>query len=236
MIDIHSHILPGLDDGPQSLETSVAMAKTADDDGIRTIIATPHTDGIRVSSETVLTAVEDLNRELARRNISVAIFPGHELPCHLAAGLAATHTLAGSRYVLLEYPPAYIPNDALTILNGLLDQGLVPVIAHPERNSMVLQQPELLAVHREAGALVQVTAGSLTGEHGPDIQQCALYLLFKRMVDFIGTDSHGPDFRAPILHRARNMATRLMGRDQAARLVQANPEKILRNLEFRPIS
>jgi len=235
VIDIHCHILPGLDDGPQTLETATSMAEAAAGDGIKTVIATPHTDGIRVNRETVATAAAELNRELNRRNIAVTLLPGHELPCHLAPALAASHTLAGSRYVLLEYPPAYIPGDALTILYGLVDQGLVPIIAHPERNSGFLAQPDLLTEHREAGALVQVTASALTGGQGPDIRQCALYLLSRGMVDFLATDSHGPGFRAPLLRKPLDRAARLLGRSRARRLVRDNPEKILRDAPFPTI-
>lgn len=229
MIDIHCHILPGVDDGPLLLKSSLSMAKIAAGDGITTIIATPHTDGIRVNRQTVAALVERLNSELQRHAIPVRIAPGHEVPYHLVAELADTHTLAGSRYVLAELPHTCFPAGALRTVYWLLDRGLVPVIAHPERNTDILFDPDLLRGLVEAGALAQLTADSVTGELGTDIQRCAHYLLEHDLVHFIATDSHSPTFRKPVLRKAHGVAARLIGRQRADQLTRGNPEKILQN-------
>lgn len=227
MIDIHCHILPGVDDGPLLLNSSLAMADIAAGDGITAIIATPHTDGVRVNRATVTAAVETLNNELRRHAIPVRIAPGYEIPYHLLAALADTHTLAGSRYVLAELPHAYFPATALETVYGLLDRGLVPIIAHPERNADILFNPDLLRDLVEAGALAQLTAVSVTGEMGTEIQRCAHYLLKNELVHFIATDSHSPSFRTPVLRKAHAVAAKLIGRQRADLLTMDNPEKIL---------
>jgi len=228
VIDIHCHILPDVDDGPLLLKSSLAMAAIAAEDGITVIIATPHTDGIRVNRETVAAKVRYLNRELDRHAIPLAIVAGHELPYHLLPNLASSHTLADSNYVLVELPHSYFPGDTLGTVYGLLDRGMVPIIAHPERNKDVLLEPDLMADLVEAGALVQLTAASNTGELGTDIQRCAHYLLENNLTHFIATDSHSPSFRTPVLGKAHGVAVRLLGRQQADLLTAGNPEKILR--------
>lgn len=226
MIDIHCHILPEIDDGPHDIEISVKMASIAAHDGIRTIIATPHTDGIRVGREKVTAKVDELNRRLAEESIPLEILAGYELPYHLVAELAATHTLAASKYVLLEFPHAYVPFDAASTIYNLAGQGLQPIIAHPERNGSVMARPDILMDLVDAGGLCQLTASSITGEMGPDPQRCAYYLLNNGLAHFIATDSHSPHFRAPILTKAHAMATRLLNRQQADRLTKSNPARI----------
>lgn len=155
------------------------------------------------------------------------VLPGYEIPYHLVAELAPTHTLAGSRYVLVEFPHSYIPIGAFNLLHDLTVSGLIPVIAHPERNGGVIMDPDILTDMVDAGALVQLTASSITGELGPDAQQCAHYLLKNNSAHFIATDSHSPSFRKPTLSKAKKVAARLIGREKAALLVKQNPLKII---------
>lgn len=227
MIDIHCHILPEMDDGPETLETSLKMASMAAEDGIRAIIATPHTDGIRVNCESVRAGVDHLNRALQQHGVTLHILPGYEIPFHLVTALAHTHTLAKSNYLLIEFPHMYVPGDALTTISRLTGQGFIPVIAHPERNGGILRNPDLMEPLMEAGALSQLTASSITGDLGPDIQRCAHYLLRKNLVHFIATDSHSPSFRAPVLQKAHAVAVKLLGRAKADHLTTGNPEKIV---------
>ncbi len=232
MIDIHCHILPEIDDGPQRMEISLAMASKAAQDGIEVIIATPHTDGTTVNNITVTAKVSELNNELAQHSIPLEIVAGYEIPYQLVADLATTHTLAGSKYVLIEFPHTYVPKDAISTVYNLITQGLQPIIAHPERNAAVLAQPDLMAELAEAGALSQLTAASITGELGPDLQRCALYLLKNSLAHFIATDSHSPNFRSPVLRKAHAFAKKLIGRQQADLLTIENPAKILQDRTF----
>ena len=229
MIDIHCHILAALDDGPRRLEISLEMAAIAAEDGIKTIIATPHADGLTVNPGSVETAVLNLQEKLHGRKIALRIAAGFEIPYHLVLELAESHTLAGSRYVLFELPHFQVPPDAPQTIYRLLEQGLWPIIAHPERNSTLIDQPDLLTGLIEAGALVQLTAASITGALGPDVQRCAHYLLNRRQAHFIATDSHSPTFRTPVLRSARKIAARLLNSELAAALVEDNPARILQN-------
>jgi protein-tyrosine phosphatase len=203
------------------------MAAIAADNGIQTVIATPHTDGVRVSTLRVCRAVDELNTVLHQKNIPLEVLPGYEIPYHLAAELASTHTLAGSSHVLVEFPHSHVPIGAFNLLYDLVGRGLVPVIAHPERNRGVIMDPGILADMVDSGAQVQVTAASITGELGPDAQQCAHYLLRNNVVHFIATDSHSPSFRKPVFSKALKVAARLIGREKTGRLVLENPAKIL---------
>ncbi|GAB4347203.1 MAG: tyrosine protein phosphatase [Desulfobulbaceae bacterium] len=231
MIDIHCHILPATDDGPNLLSTSLEMASLAARDGIEKIIATPHTDGIRVSRRSVVKSVAALNKELQQKNIPVEVISGFEIPYPLARELGPTHTLGAGRFVLLELPHAYVPIDAAATIYFLLDRGVQPVIAHPERNMGILEHPDLLLDLCDAGAMTQLTAASVTGELGPDVEECALFLLREGRVDFIATDSHSPSFRRPVLGPAYRRVKKLVGREAADRISFHNPETLLRPWE-----
>ena len=226
MIDIHCHILPGIDDGADRLQTSLTMATMAAQDGITTIIATPHTDGVTVNKRVVQQSVDQLNTELANHGIDLKVAGGYEIPAELVCDLQS-HTIADSCYILVEFPHQYLPEDAVETLYTLVQAGRKPIIAHPERNGSVLRNPELLRDLVAVGSMVQLTAASVTGDFGPDIQRCANYLLRNRLVHFLATDSHSPTFRKPVLSPARKAAARLIGREQADRLVIDNPQAIL---------
>lgn len=226
MIDIHCHILPGIDDGADRLQTSLAMATMAAHDGITTIIATPHTDGIIVDKTVVPRAVDRLNAKLFERGIDLEVIAGYEIPAELVCDLQS-YTIGDTPYILVEFPHQYLPEDAAEILYTLVQAGRKPIIAHPERNGSVLRNPDLLHELVAVGAMVQLTAASVSGDFGPDIKQCAGHLLRNRLVHFLATDSHSPTFRKPVLSPARKAAARLIGREKADRLVIDNPKKIL---------
>jgi len=230
VIDIHCHIAPGLDDGSQDLATSLVMAERAAADGIRVIIATPHTNGVFPTPERLALEVGNLNREISSRRLSVVIVPGFEIPHSLALDLAATHTLAGSGYLLIEFPHAYLPAGAVRLITDLVNRGYQPIIAHPERNGDVLAAPGRLVELVEAGAQIQLTAASVTGDFGPDCQRCAHYLLTRGLTHYIATDSHSPSFRTPVLRKARTLVEKLLGPEQAALLTDGNPLKIVGDL------
>lgn len=227
MIDIHCHILPDIDDGPRYVNTSIDMARLAVRDGIKTIIATPHTDGIRVNRDIVKNSVAQLNAVLRDEGIKLEILVGYEIPSDLVYSLAECHTLANSKYILLEFPHTHLPADAIEIIQNTIQKGLTPIVAHPERNPEIMAKPELLIELIDIGALAQLTATSVIGELGPDVQKCSHYLLLKDKVHFIATDSHSPVFRKPALKKTRKIVSKLIGRKKTDIIFLHNTQKIL---------
>lgn len=227
MIDIHCHILPGIDDGAPDIETSMKMAQIAFQDGIRAIIATPHVGDNGLKRDTIVEKTIFINRELKARQIGLRVFPGAEIQSHLAMHLAADHILAKSRYILIEFPHAFLPSDSTRLIRTLRANDYRVIVAHVERNSTITFDPEKVTDLIRAGAQTQITAESITGFLGPDNKRCADYLLKKGWVHFIATDSHSPRFRRPALSHAVKVASRIVGKTEAIRLVLENPKKIL---------
>lgn len=226
MIDIHCHILPDLDDGPRYMNTSIDMAKIAVRDGIKTMIATPHTDGIKVNKDTVEKSVAHFNTVLRNEGIKLDILCGYEIPSDLVYSLAESHTLANSKYILLEFPHTHLPADAMEIIHSTILRGLTPIVAHPERNPQIFKRPERLRQLIDIGALAQLTAESITGELGVDVQECCRFLLLEEKVHFVATDSHSPLFRKPTLNKARKTVLKLIGREKTDKIFRQNTLKI----------
>ncbi|MCH7652092.1 MAG: hypothetical protein IIB14_00320 [Chloroflexi bacterium] len=239
MYDLHVHILPGIDDGPAEMHESVEMARQAAMGGTKIILATPHrkdvTEGSSVSDLRDL--VQTLNRKIQDRATAVSVVLGMEnhldqdLPLDVAEGRALT--MNGSRYILVEMPffgrPAYVEE----VLYQLQDDGLVPVLAHPERIEAFQRDPELLAKLVGKGMLSQVTAGSFVGMWGRDVKRFAEHLLAERLVHVLASDAHTPGApRPPTLDHGVRAAASLLGRDEAERMVLEAPLAIL---EDRPL-
>lgn len=232
MIDIHSHILPGLDDGAVSLEEALAMARCAVAEGIRQMVATPHvTTGLYTNTrEAILAAIVQFRRVLLEKEIPLTILPGAEyhlepdLPRRLGQGELLTINDTG-RYLLVELPTALVPEYTATVFYELQLQGVTPVIAHPERNAGFAREHFLLHKLVERGALVQLTAGSLTGIFGPAATAAARAFLEQGCVHFIASDAHSSTGRLPLLVPAAIEAMRLLGEEQGQILVTHNPHR-----------
>ncbi len=220
MLDIHCHILPNIDDGSPDMETSLEMARIAAADGVGTIIATPHIAKSDYPREILLSAILELETKLAEQNIPVTILFGAELEAHIALDAAEQFCLADSSFLLLEFPHSYLPNDADDLIYALIGRGFTPIIAHPERNAQIAQEPWLLGPLLELGAKAQVTASSITGELGMAAKSCVTYLLQNRMVHYIASDSHSPGFRKPVLSKAVKQASKIIGKKEAEKLVR----------------
>jgi len=180
MIDLHSHILPGIDDGARTLEESIEMARLAVKDGIRLLAATPHHNNGRYSNESynVKQAIDHLNKELNRLSIPLKLMPGQEIRINdlfwgeWEAGNLLT--LNDSQYMLIELPTQHVPRDLWDIIHEMRIKGIVPIIAHPERNVELANDLDILMELVKAGALGQVTTHSLNGLFGRRIRQVAL--------------------------------------------------------------
>jgi len=235
MIDIHSHILPGLDDGAADIEESLAMARIAVNDGIHTVIATPHTlNGIYPNSRSqVLAATGELRAALAKEKIKLELFPGSE--AHLNLGMMekifsgeAVALNDNQRYLLLEFPFHSIPPGAKQEIFQLQLKGITPILAHAERNYGFQQHFEKIYEFVNMGCLVQITAMSITGDLGREARLCALKMLECRLAHIIATDAHSAMHRPPVLTPGVKKAAKILGStEQAEEMVTARPAAIL---------
>src|SRR6266550_7713708 len=197
MIDIHLHILPGVDDGPETLEEALALAKVLVEEGIHSAVATPHYNDQfpQRNAAEIRERVHDLQQTLDLHQIPLRLFAGHEalikpgLIEDIQAGRLAT--LNGSRYLLLElWNNSWIPETERVIFE-LRAFGIIPIIAHPERYRAIQQDPARLAALLQQGVLAQVMAGSLTGMQGKTARRTAETLLRKGLIHCIASDAHG---------------------------------------------
>ena len=237
MYDLHAHILPGVDDGPSTIEDSIAIARIAAESGTRTMLATPHRKDVTELSS--VQHIRDLTAKLQRRihdeGIPLTLLLGMEnhiddaLPEDAAAGKALT--MNGSRYILVEMPffGSIAEHDFVEdALLGIHAQGLTPVFAHPERIEAFQQQPELLERYINMGMLSQLTRGSLLGHWGEEVRQFSLDLLRKGMAHIISSDTHSPHpRRTPELGEALKIATGIVGCQKAKAMVNDTPRAIL---------
>lgn len=233
MIDLHCHILPGIDDGPVHIEESIEMAEIASHDGITHIVATPHIKNILLPCKNIQKAVETLNTRLAEKDIPMQILQGADVSAMLDISFLKGYTINNTKYILVEFPHTYLPRNAKDILFRMMIGGYHPIITHPERNLSILANPGLLFELLDTGLLVQVTADSLTGYFGVDIQECAFYLMKKGIVSFIASDAHSSHQRRPILSEGLKIAEKIIGRERAFNLVMSNPALVL---EGNPVS
>lgn len=235
MIDLHNHILPGIDDGAKTLDESLAMARLAVADGIHTMGCTPHiypgmymNDGPGIQK-----AVAALQKVLNREGIPLKLVVGADV--HLVPGLldglrsGQVPTLHGSRYFLLEpshtTPP---PRFEDTVFN-LIASGYTPIITHPERLTWVENHYPTFLRLIEQGAWMQITAGALTGTFGKRAKYWGERFLNEGHTHLIASDAHSAGRRLPRLSEARELARRLLGDEEAERLVVGRPQAVLDN-------
>ncbi|MGE5704692.1 MAG: tyrosine-protein phosphatase [Clostridia bacterium] len=197
MIDIHCHILPGVDDGAKSLDEAIRMAQTAWKDGITDIIATPHThNGIYVNwRDDILHAVESFQQVLERQHIPIHIHPGAEIHIHehLLDHLRSAKLATMSnhvRFLLLELPFMHLPKFTDDVIASLIEEGVTPIIAHPERIEPLKNRPERLALWIEQGAIAQVTASSVTRKRNSSVKKRAEQLIREQLIHLVASDGH----------------------------------------------
>lgn len=237
MIDMHSHILWGVDDGPKALEETIEMLEQASKEGITAIIATSHAKHpqYHVPYDIVNEQIETLQQELTNRAISLQLHSGHEVRlCDNMVELIQQkqlHTLANSRYVLLELPSSTVPSYTKNIVLALLEQGMTPIIAHPERNKAIAEKPARLERLIREGAVAQITAGSLAGHFGKTVQKLSLQLVEANLVHTYGSDVHNLTTR-PFLFDAGLDFLEKKKQVDAVDLLLENNARILENKPF----
>lgn len=241
LIDIHNHILPGIDDGPTTEMDAVFLLQNAVKNGITHIIATPHhQNGVFTqNAKEVKKSIQILNDLMEEKEIPVVILPGMEVHLHgeiMDELYTNIVTLADSgKYILIEFPTHQIPNFTESIFYELQLKGYIPVIAHAEKNYEFRRDPKILFDLINKGALIQLTAGSITGANGRRLQKFSLKLCHYKMVHFIASDSHDVKHRPFLLKQAYNIIRRKIGK-QMVTYLQENAKHVLEGEEFQPFT
>jgi len=232
MIDLHCHLLPGIDDGPKDMDAALALARQAVDDGITHAIVTPHIHHGRWENSIagIAEAVAEFRVALKTANIPLTLGAagevriGPEILSMLPANeLPFLGQFDGRRVLLLELPHSHIPPGTDKIIAWLLKQNVLPMIAHPERNKDVLRRFDKIQPLIELGCLFQVTAGSVCGQFGEAAQERAEQLLEQGVVTVLASDAHHVGRRPAILSAGRDAAALIVGETSAQALVYDTP-------------
>ena len=235
MVDLHCHILPGLDDGPDTIDKSLAMAESAIADGITHVVATPHANSAYAFDfGRVLCLREELRVRLGGRLELASGCDFHMNPENLAAlrGNASPYCINQHDYLLVEFSEFSIPHAMDQTLHELHLAGLRPIITHPERNTILRSQPERLAGWIRLGCFAQVTGGALTGGFGKGSLEVALTWIAQGMVHFVSSDAHNTTSRPLRLQPAFQAVKEQFGQETAQALFLHNP---LAAFEGRPL-
>lgn len=237
MLDMHSHILFGVDDGPKTMEQSIEMLMQAEKEGITEIIATSHVchPQYHVQSTDILQQVPQLQQAINERGIQLKIHTGHEVRItdDLLEQLEKKEVLplANSQYLLLELPSSTVPNYTKNIIVLLKSRGITPIIAHPERNKAIAEKPARLERLIREGAVAQITAGSLAGHFGKSVQKLSLDLVEANLVHTYGSDAHNLSTRPFLYDEGLNFLEKKKQLD-AVDLLLENNARIIENRPF----
>lgn len=237
IFDIHSHLLPEIDDGAQSWEETMGMVYQAYETGTTHLAITHHILSISdyQREDEILAKFEELKARLEQAKIPLTVFLGSEL--YYQHNLELDHQIStynnNGRYFLVEFPMQGIPKFVDEKFFEFVIDGKVPILAHPERNLGILQNPSRAYEFVQRGVLLQVNAGSLLGRHGEGIKQLAIALLNARLVHFIGSDGHNTRSRPIVVKEAFEMIVERWGEKVARMLFKSNPEKAMRGEEIK---
>lgn len=232
MIDLHSHVLPGLDDGSPSLEESVAMLRIAAGTGVTDLVASPHASpAFHFDPETVERKIEEL-RPLAPPGLRLHYGCDFHLSFdNIQDALAhpAKYTIDHGRYLLVEFSDLLIPKTADEVFQQMLAAGMVPIVTHPERNPLLWRRLDQIARWAGAGCLMQVTAQSFLGRFGKEARNFARTLVERGLAHVVASDAHDSVDRPPRLDLARRHVARRWGEAAAGRLFLETPRAALQS-------
>jgi protein-tyrosine phosphatase len=227
-VDIHSHVLYGLDDGARTLEDSLEMLRQAHDGGTTDIVATPHADShYHFDPEVIEQRIAELTAQANLRIHRGCDFHLQVDNIHDALAHPQKYTINHSIYLLVELPESTVFSSIDQILVRLLEGGMLPIITHPERNAQLRRQLNDLAKWVDLGCFVQITAASITGLFGVRAKACALNLVKSGLVHFVASDAHDSKTRTPILGEAYHRLVDLCGEDRIRPLFVENPKAVL---------
>lgn len=240
MIDIHCHILPGVDDGAGNMSDALEMAELAASSGIKSIIITPHCNVPGAYHNYwnyfMNEDVENLQREIRNHNINLTVYPGQEV--YLAPGFAELLKkgefigLNESRYMLVEFGMSERADVAYRKLQQVIAEGYVPIVAHPERYGFVTEQQEAVYRMKDLGALLQVNRGSIKGAFGKSAMKKANEIISTFQADFVASDAHSQYSRTPYLADVHEFISEEISTEYGDWLFKVNPRKVISNEEI----
>lgn len=235
MIDLHSHLLYGIDDGATDVQDAIELARTAVADGIEAMVLTPHVHPGRYSNtqSSLVSRFEEFRQALQAHDVPLKVKLGGEvrlgvesLELLLEDEIPFLGTVDGYRVMLLEFPHQMVPVGSERFIEKLLQFKIRPLIAHPERNKAIMAQPEKLAWYVNSGCWLQLTAGSIAGRFGEPAHETAVKILENEWAHVIATDAHNLQHRPPQLAEGRDAAAAVIGEAAASKLVVDNPARI----------
>lgn len=231
MIDLHCHILPGIDDGAENIEASIAMAEKAISQGITHILCTPHHNNGRYENpkDSVIHSVSLLQAELDKRNLNLTLLEGQEV--RITGDLIEEinrnkilFTDLDDTYILIEFPTMDIPAYTEQIFFEMRALGKIPVIVHPERNAKFREDPNLLIPFLEMGCLAQLTAPSIVGTFGKSIRKTALEMVKHNLVQMVASDAHGVKKRTFYMTEAYEIIGKEFGKEKVQTMKQVTKD------------
>jgi protein-tyrosine phosphatase len=233
MIDLHCHLLPGVDDGSKSMDISLKLANDAVKDGINYALLTPHhMNGVYLNhKKEVIQQTQEFQVELDRHKISLKVFPGQEVRINgdLLTALDQDDILfadEGGRYLMLEFPDDDVPSYTSTMIYELMQRGIIPIIVHPERNKKIMEQPDILYDLLNEGCLSQITASSYVGIFGHKVQKFSKQLIRTGQAYVFASDAHDLPNRKYEMTNAFAKLNHEFGNDYVSRLSE-NAKKII---------
>ena len=235
MIDIHSHLIPNVDDGAKSPEETIELIKEAREAGITDIILTPHyiINSYEQNAETLILLKDKLQQIINSENIKVNLHIGMEvyITDNLVEILKQNKilTLAGSKYLLMELPLNTNVQYLDMVIFKLIENNIIPIIAHPERYKFVQEDPSKVRELIESGCLIQSNIGSILGIYGKKAKKTIKYLLKNDLINFIATDTHRKNTIYPLLEKGIKKIEKITGKQKAEELTNLNVQKILNN-------
>lgn len=239
MIDIHCHLIPGIDDGAKTMDEALTLVRLAVDDGVSRIVVTPHLHLGRFDNTlpVIQSAFKELKTEVTKAAIDVQLAYAAEIRLDSEIlTLVANNQLplygrfGDQRFMLLEFPHSHIPAGSDVLIKHLKKHNITPVIAHPERNRDLLKAPHKIKPFVRLGCWFQVTASSITGHFGEDCQTLALSYIEQNIIQIVASDAHNVKRRPPLLSQAKAKVSALFGEEKAQKLFYDNPDKITASL------
>jgi protein-tyrosine phosphatase len=235
MIDIHSHIIPTIDDGSKNVEMTLEMLRNAERDGTKEIVATPHyllEYGESTISE-VKVFVKEINSIIKSEGINLKVYAGQEV--YYTENIIQYYmegkigTINGSRYMLIEFPMHKLNKNISDVLYELQIRDIIPIIAHPERYKAIIEKPSRINRFIDEGYLFQMNAGSLEGKFGTNVKKTTEIFLANRIYNFIGSDAHNIENRTTGLSKATTILNKKKKNKDMGRIFEESSKKMLNN-------